>query len=337
MNLATGFASAERARLPGARAALPAACKVDLDSSLPADELGRLLWQQHQGAEDDRPLYWQRLMLIEALISNGACETDIASFEKASRGQLIFDADADYRVLLTGFDPFHLDTSIEQSNPSGVVALQLDDVQVPLGTQSAQIRTAMFPVRFADFDQGTVEARVRPLLEDGVDMIISVSMGRDHFDLERFPGRRRSSPNPDNENCAGGGNMQDPFIPAGLEQASEFVEFSLPSRVMQTASGRYQVRDNRSVTTLEQGDIQADSLESLSDQTAVQGGGGGYLSNEISFRLVRLLEGTGVPVGHIHTPRFRGHDAAALKNIVAQCRAIVEVGTKAAFQSSNAG
>lgn len=324
MNPATGFASAERARLPDAKALLPAACQVDLDTGLPVKTLGRHLWQQHQGAGDDRPLYWQRLMVLDELIAQGVSGDELADFERASRGQLLFDDDVDFRVLVTGFDPFHLDTSIVQTNPSGVAALQLDDVTETVGDRTAQIRTMVFPVRFADFDRGIVERMISPLIEArSVDLIVSVSMGREQFDLERYPGRRRSSPNPDNEKLHGGGGPDDPLVPQGLHDAPEFVEFSLPVAAMQVVEGPYQVRDNRAVTTLGQGDIEAASLDQLAREIAVQGSGGGYLSNEISYRLIRLCAGSDIPVGHIHTPRLQGFDSELLAGIVEQSSSLI--------------
>ena len=49
------------------------------------------------------------------------------------------------------------------------------------------------------------------------------------------------------------------------------------------------------------------ALAALRGQTAVQGSGGGYLSNEISYRSIRLANELGValPMGHIHTPKHR--------------------------------
>jgi pyrrolidone-carboxylate peptidase len=52
----------------------------------------------------------------------------------------------------------------------------------------------------------------------------------------------------------------------------------------------------------------------------VRGGGGGYLSNEISYRSIRLRNklGSTIPTGHIHTPRMPAYDKAMLEKIAAQ-------------------
>ena len=67
-------------------------------------------------------------------------------------------------------------------------------------------------------------------------MIVTVSMGRTDFDLEHFPGRRRSSGSPDNLNVYSGGDETKPKIPllnGAVIEGPEFLEFSLPYRAMQ--------------------------------------------------------------------------------------------------------
>ena len=55
-------------------------------------------------------------------------------------------------------------------------------------------------------------------------------------------------------------------------------------------------------------------------------GRGGYLSNEISYRTVRLAQAlkSPTPVGHIHTPRLEGFDEETLRAITNQLSAMVE-------------
>ena len=134
------------------------------------------------------------------------------------------------------------------------------------------------------------------MVESGtIDMLVTISMGRSQFDLERFPGRRRSASAPDNLNRLSGGSSTEPLVPrlgAQLLPGPEFVKFSLPVHAMQKVQRPYGVNDNRSVTTVEAGDQQAESLDVLTTQTAVRGSGGGYLSNEVSFRTVRRRAGS---------------------------------------------
>jgi pyrrolidone-carboxylate peptidase len=300
--------------------------------ALPPDLYPRLigdeLWSSALGQDqlDDRPLYWQRLILSQHLRELGAEPSDLLEFELASRGMLgnQFSGGAAYRVLITGFDPFHLDDHIEQGNPSGVVALQHQRKNIVVGARKAEIRSVIFPVRYKDFDEFLVE-RVLETFTDKVDMVITVSMGRAGFDLERFPGRRRSVSTPDNVMRAGGGSAEKPFVPPHLE-GPEFVEFSLPAGEMKKCSGDFPVNDNRLVTTLEQGEFEAVNLAALESQTAVLGSGGGYLSNEISYRVIRHIQekGTPIPAGHIHTPRMQGYDKLTIGNISRQCSDLIE-------------
>ena len=319
--------------------------------SLLTHHTGKKLWEAakrtvaEQAILDDRSLYWSRLSLTAYLrasqfavpLSSNQRISLIERLENSSRGRdsIEFTAGAVKKILVTGFDPFLLDKHIDQSNPSGIVALNLDGQTLTYGQASAEIQTAIFPVRFEDFDAGEVEQLIEPLLKTRqVDMIVTVSMGRTDFDLEHFPGRRRSSGSPDNLNVYSGGDETKPKIPllnGAVIDGPEFLEFSLPYRAMQQVildakqdankqpgevTYPYLINDNRTITTLD-GTFEAKTLAELKDATAVLGSGGGYLSNEISYRSVRLAHKYQplIPTGHIHTPRLERYDAEQLKTI----------------------
>ena len=283
---------------------------------------GARLWaravEDVQGGHfDDRPLYWARLKLRQLLRRHGG---DADPEERAARG---FDGNfegSEPRVLLTGFDPFHLDRNIAQSNPSGLAALALNGTLVA----GARIRTAILPVSFAAFDEGIVEKLLTPHFKAGLRLLLTVSMGRDAFDLERFPGLRRSAQTPDNGNVMSGGSPTAPQVPAGLD-GPEFLEFTLPARAMAATPGRWPVRDNRRVASLERGLLTPDALAELKHDTAVAGSGGGYLSNEVAYRALRLRQRLGATfaVGHLHTPRVDGYDADAERDMLEQIRDLV--------------
>lgn len=276
------------------------------------------------GHFDDRPLYWARLKLRQLVRQAGRGG---AAAERAARG---FDSrfrGSEPRVLLTGFDPFHLDRNIAQSNPSGLAALALDGTMVA----GARIRTAILPVSFAAFDGGIVEELLTPHFKAGLRLLLTVSMGRDAFDLERFPGLRRSAQTSDNGNVVSGGSAVAPTVPLGLE-GPEFLEFALPARAMVATPGRWPVRDNRRVTSLERGSLTPGSLVEIADDTAVAGSGGGYLSNEVAYRALKLRQRLAATfaVGHLHTPRVDGYDADAESGMVEQIRNIVAAAVAAA-------
>jgi pyrrolidone-carboxylate peptidase len=299
------------------------------------DRLWQLAKQQVAGLGiyDDRGLYWTRLQLTQLLREHdfivSLAPQDrlnlIEDLENSSRGRLdiTYSKTTDKRVFITGFDPFLLDTNLQQSNPSGVLALLLDGGVINHEGVTAEINTALIPVRYADFDAGEVESLLAPMYAlQNVDMVITLSMGRGEFDLEHFPGLRRSASAPDNLNVLAGGSQARPLIPnlgTGRLEGPEFVEFSLPYAAMQQALGDYPINDRREVTTLEK-TFSPKSIEQLRWATAVRGGGGGYLSNEISYRSIRLRNrlGSTIPTGHIHTPRMPEYDEAMLEKIATQ-------------------
>lgn len=301
---------------------------------------GNALWQQavqqnQAGLVDDRPLYWQRLASQQQLhraCDGIQCQMLRDRFELASRGaqDIAFTNSGTLKILITGFDPFALDRDITQTNPSGVIALQLDGRRLSFTAadstteHQAQVQSLIFPVRFADFDAGMVEQVLTPLLKDNaVDAIITLSMGREGFDLERFPGRRRATTATDNRNRQTGASAANPLVPllnGNPLQGPEFVEFSLPVVALVEQQAPYSVVDNRKVRTLEDGEFSSGSLAELKSKTAVAGSGGTYLSNEISYRSVLLSQSIDptLPVGHIHLPRLTGYDEQTLVQISAQ-------------------
>ncbi|KPW05522.1 hypothetical protein [Pseudoalteromonas sp. P1-11] len=287
---------------------------------------------------DDRALYWARLLSSKVIrtteanveLSDAQINTLLSMLEEGSRGRtdLAFSSGSDKKIILTGFDPFLLDKNINQSNPSGVAALLLDGQVINYNGVSAEINTVMVPVRYEDFDQGIIESLLAPYYAlNNVDMVVTVSMGRTEFDLEHFPGKRRSVTAPDNANIVYGGTQTSPVIPKLNGRplpGNEFVKFSLPVSAMQNAKGPYKVIDNREVTTLNK-TFKAGSYGALKNSVAVNGGGGGYLSNEISYRSIRLRDAlnSSIPTGHIHTPRIQQFEPETEANIVKQIKAML--------------
>ena len=318
--------------------------KNEVDATQLAARQGHRLWQQavrdvQSGHADDRPLYWARLAMLHSLNTTHAnfkmadWQQGIlmSAVEKASRGfsDIQYGDDVQIKIFLTGFDPFFLDKDISQSNPSGLVALALDGWRFEVNGKIAQIETAMIPVRFEDFDQGLIESLFSPIYRDpNTKLVFTVSMGRNDFDIERFPGRNRSAAAFDNQNVLTGGTKTSPVAPKlnGHDFVGpEFVEFSLPVAAMQVEDGQWKVNDNRTVTTLAHGEFSATSLSELQNETSVEGSGGGYLSNEISYRAIVLQQkfNSRAKVGHIHTPKVQGYDAETEQAIVEQVRTMV--------------
>ncbi|MFC8507507.1 pyroglutamyl peptidase [Streptomyces sp. NPDC057411] len=303
--------------------------------------------------DDDRPLYWARLALTRELrgwrpefgLDEEGRARLLDRLERSSRGQdsIRYPAGKGVkRILLTGFDPFTLDRDVRISNPSGATALALDGTWLRTADGSlARVETAVFPVRWEDFADGTVERTLRPHLPE-VDLFTTVSQGRPgRFDIERTNGAWRGG-FPDNENLSRTGTVPVPEA-AGQPQ---WTSTTLPYAAITAAgTGRFPVYDNTSVTELPAGSdtpvVRPDGPTPGS--LARAGGGGNYLSNEIAYRATLLRDRlglTGLPGGHVHTPVLQfGPDNADpatgtvtdpgfVRNrldIIAQVRAIVAV------------
>ncbi|MDO0915270.1 pyroglutamyl peptidase [Streptomyces sp. DT2A-34] len=269
--------------------------------------------------DDDRPLYWARLSMTRDVrtwepgfgLSDAQRAALLDALERGSRGQTdIRYPDGGHgisglrRILVTGFDPFTLDQDIRISNPSGATALALDGTVIETADGPARVETAVFPVRWRDFADGTVERTLRPYLKQ-VDLFTTVSQGSvGRFDVERTNGAWRGGFG-DNENIG-----RTETIPV-TDPASQpqWTTTTLPyEKIVAADTGRFPVYDNTSVTEIPAGGTQAVVRPDgpTPGSTARAGGGGDYLSNEIAYRATLLRDRLGLhdtlPGGHVHTP-----------------------------------
>ncbi|SER88562.1 Pyrrolidone-carboxylate peptidase (N-terminal pyroglutamyl peptidase) [Streptomyces sp. yr375] len=311
--------------------------------------------------DDDRPLYWARLGMTREVrawepefgLTQGQRAALLDRLEQTSRGQTDIryperrSAKGLKRVLVTGFDPFTLDRDVRISNPSGATALALDGTVIRTADGPARVETAVFPVRWQDFADGTVERTLRPYLAD-VDLFTTVSQGRvGRFDVERTNGAWRGG-FADNDNV---GRTETVPVTDPASQP-QWTTTTLPyAAIVAADTGRFPVYDNTSVTEIPAGGgapvVRPDGPTAGS--TARAGGGGDYLSNEIAYRATLLRDRLGLhgslPGGHVHTPVLQfgtGNtdpatgtvtDPEFVRNrldIVAQVRAILGVATAGA-------
>ncbi|WP_030826106.1 hypothetical protein [Streptomyces hygroscopicus] len=270
---------------------------------------------------DDRPLYWARLGMTRALgqwrpgfpLTDARRAALLHTLERTSRGQDTIDLPAGRhikRIVVTGFDPFQLDADVRRSNPSGAAALALDGTTIRTDDGPARIETVVFPVRWADFAEGTVERTLLPAFRPGprrVDAFMTLSQGRaGRFDVERTNGAWRGG-YPDNANVS---RTETVPIPAGVptpHPQPQWTTTTLPyQRIVAADTGPVPVYDNTTVTEIPAGAtapvVRSDGPTPGS--TARAGGGGDYLSNEIAYRATLLRDAVGlkVPGGHLHTP-----------------------------------
>ncbi|WP_369197224.1 pyroglutamyl peptidase [Streptomyces djakartensis] len=265
--------------------------------------------------DDDRPLYWARLGMTREVrtwqpdfaLSESRRAALLDELERTSRGQTSVrypQGKGLKRILLTGFDPFTLDRDVRISNPSGAAALALDGTVVETADGPARVETAVFPVRWRDFTEGTVERALRPHLPK-VDLFTTVSQGRvGRFDVERTNGAWRGGFG-DNENV---GRTETVPVSDPASQP-QWTTTTLPhAAIVAAETGRFPVYDNTSVTEIPAGGtdpvVRPDGPTPGS--TARAGGGGDYLSNEIAYRATLLRDRLGLhdrlPGGHVHTP-----------------------------------
>ncbi|MCX5597046.1 pyroglutamyl peptidase [Streptomyces phaeochromogenes] len=265
--------------------------------------------------DDDRPLYWARLGMTREVrqwepqfgLTEAQRTRLLGSLERTSRGQDTIrypHSKGVKRILVTGFDPFTLDRDIRISNPSGATALALDGTVIETADGPARIETAVFPVRWQDFADGTVERTLRPHLPR-VDLFTTVSQGRvGRFDVERTNGAWRGGFG-DNENLS-----RTETIPVS-DPASQpqWTSTTLPYKdIVAASTGRFPVYDNTSVTEIPAGGTTPVVRPEgpTPGSTARAGGGGDYLSNEIAYRATLLRDRLGLtaslPGGHVHTP-----------------------------------
>jgi pyrrolidone-carboxylate peptidase len=287
-------------------------------------QLGSDLWSgSHATASkvNDRQLYWTRLLAIREInewhpvfgFNSAQRAALVKKFEMASRGldRVSFapGAEGSKKILITGFDPFGMDVhDISIGNPSGAVVLALDGKTITNGSCSAQVKGAIFPVRFQDFNEGIVETYLRNFLsgENKADMIMTISQGGSSFELERWAGRTRANI-PDNSDQGSDRPALDKSLAKQYGKKGrkdEFIESTLPLNEM--AAKNAAVIDS-SYSGHTAGGTKVDQSTNTSPPAgtiADEGSGGSFLSNEIFYRarLLELNEGVEIPTGHLHIP-----------------------------------
>ncbi|WP_405162850.1 hypothetical protein OG203_42385 [Nocardia sp. NBC_01499] len=301
--------------------------------------VGRAQGKQSSGslsASDDRPLYWARLAEVASVrqwkpsfgLSAQQRADLVAAIDHSGRGQdaIAFSTprSTTRHMLITGFDPFKLDTDIRGGNPSGAAALALNGKIIETDHGRVEFAAAMLPVRWRDFGDGVVEQTLRPFLTDGadrVDLFATVSVGSPgEFDLEQTNGSWRGG-KADNESICYLGRVPNTAAAAGAEP--QWTRSTLPLPEMAAVPGPFPVKVRTSVDTAlpflpALPVITACGLPTIPsvpvpdgpppDSTAWAGGGGSYLSNESAYRatLLRDVVGADMPGGHIHTPVLDG-------------------------------
>lgn len=314
-------------------------------------KFGEQLWKDAAASargggagSDDRQIYWTRLMFTATLRQwaplwpkhaddvRRVHQRLLQLLEQTSRGMssAAFDTKSGHkRILVSGFDPFgffNAGGDIRQGNLSGAAALALDGQTLSDGKTTAEIQSVIYPVRYADFDAGIVENFLRPHLTGAhpPHLVLSISQGDTGFELEEFAGRRRSAETfRDNLGRVGGGSPTAPVVAPGLGTGSEFLPTTLSPAALKAMRGTLgrdaAIAAETDVQVLQPGATQPSTLSGGPGATkgvAVEGSGGGFLSNEVFYRNRLLGDATNskVPMIHLHTPKLGPGAADSTRN-----------------------
>lgn len=318
---------------------------------------GQQLWAQAVAEakndarqNDDRPLYWARLSMTMAMqqwkpaffVDDATKAGAKQTLDWAARGiyNSNFTMGRPGKVFVSGFDPFGFNVSgITVGNPSAASVLRLDDTLV----NNAEVQVVVFPVRYKDFDAGIVETATTPHVQPGpqqATLITTVSQGGNGFELEVWNGRNRSlAPGvnfPDNRDVPTTGTYNNPVEPLNLGAGEQFVRSTLPMDRMQVGSPYSVVQDASVWELAPAGPQQLFAGPSLCPlpanplhpcYRAIEGSGGGFLSNEVAYRVTALRDRLAptLQAGHIHTPLLSvPPDPFQRNNIVGQYRQILQ-------------
>jgi pyrrolidone-carboxylate peptidase len=260
-------------------------------------------------------------------------------FEWSSRGlettdgvsaKITFPQTTKRKAIITGFDPFQLLNVPDQSNPSGLLAQALDNEPLGDDPDKIMVRTAVIPVRYEDFDKELIEKIAESSLTPIVMFLTTSEHGSDYYDVERFASKRREPNDKDNAykgyknyvNALTNGDKYlestlpyifairsdnytllvfegptSPATPLVLDQ-SYWVSGYQPIPAPRKYHARSTFGSSDSYTKL------PDDQTPLPGKDLNAGSGGGFLSNEIFYRvaLIRNRDRSKLPSGHLHVP-----------------------------------
>lgn len=289
---------------------------------------------------DDRPLYYARLEALAVLKAYGKRNSspispaNLGLFEYSSRGfetnikqvsgvdvtesEIPLLSQNDQNIIVTGFDPFSLNTIPERHNTSGIIALGLSHERIDF----AKVHTAVFPVRWRDFDAGLVEQVMNKATDDkSVSLIMTCSWTPDnYFRVDRFATRYRGG-GYDNERASGSVGAS---VPSGDSFLESTLPYDFPGLLTDSGGTKNKMLRNGSKLALDQDYLDPNWVEHLKFEIDKEnsykkstidlpsagdelksGSGGNYLSNEIFYRTAvsRKANRSCLPTGHLHVRR----------------------------------
>lgn len=304
-----------------------------------------------------RKAFKEHILVSSGFVSISRIESSLELIEKVTRGLHESNAPnftshpSHIPILISGYDPFisafprapYYDEDFHMSNPSGNIALALDNTVISDGSANAIIKSAVFPVRFKEFDDGWVEDFFDPYINPNhpefntriasgnpVKMIITFSYYSDRykFQIDRFSSRHRGLGTPDNN---GQGAEESNYLLNSDKNDFEFIETGLPyndlyidNQVNLHQKAKFHYYNGSVPASLQLYGPKEYGVTTLvgfpnitnypppsgiiADRVkANQGSGGDYLSNEIYYRVSFLRQEFNplLKTGHIHVSYLR--------------------------------
>lgn len=306
-----------------------------------------------------RKVFKEHALVSSGFVSISRIQSSLELIEKVTRGLHEsnipnFNSHPSHiPILISGYDPFrsafpdakYYDEDYHLSNPSGNIALALNNQEISNGNENAIIKAAVFPVRYSEFDTGWVEEFFEPYINSNhsefdlrisngnpVKLIITFSYGIDDlkFQIDRFASRFRNTSTGyiDNNRIQ---SQESPYLLRSDKDNFEFIESTLPYDDLriankvdlhQKASFQYfngvNLADSNVYGFDEFGTSPLIPFPNINNYPppsgvvankiiAQSGSGGTYLSNEIYYRVSFLRNefNPTMKTGHIHVGFLR--------------------------------
>lgn len=263
-------------------------------------------------AQQDKPiflnteLYWARLKVRVGIKGSKnsvlflSYLEAIAVWEKYSRNLNSEDFDltsSSKNIIVTGFDPFG-----GSDNPSGELSLFLNSLTI----EGFKVHTAIFPVRWKDFDNNIFENFIEKTFSK-VDVVFTTSRtNKKGISIDSLAGNVRGGIRDNNFDVpnrtiifSGTPNFYPTTLPFEIVVGKKYNGFS----AQLDESAEVKKNDGNKLV------VKLSNYENYTNNEVLKGSGGSFLSNEIFYRACHWRETTKLPSfipakklinGHLH-------------------------------------
>ncbi|WP_281646181.1 hypothetical protein [Parendozoicomonas sp. Alg238-R29] len=291
-------------------------------------ESGLTLWSVNT---DHQNLYRARLagrIHIKQQKANFSLSTEqrrelLTLYELSSRGMLSasFLNAGSINLLIIGLDPSTFDMGNRRRQQPTSLVLNLDEHHWQGNGKNIHSQAVLVPNRFRDFDDGLVEGLLNPFFQNkNLQAIVILTTGNQkQLIFQRYAGRNRSTPIPDNNNTMTSAKPYRPSPPRFQGKSlkgPEFLASSQPDSSFFRVKLPWSVIDNRTISTLT-GTKTIEDVEEVFEEVSVTGSSGGYLPNELTYRALLLKQQLNSPVKvfHLQLPQFNNQKENLTNNV----------------------